>query len=132
MPAAARAATAPADPRLIIPLDVPTADAARGLVRALGDAVSFYKVGLELFATDGMALARELKSQGKQGFLDWKLHDIPTTVARGPRGRRGRRLRLHHRPRRAAGDGRRGAGAGRLVAEDPRRHGAHQPHGRGP
>jgi orotidine-5'-phosphate decarboxylase len=71
-----------ADPRLIVALDVPTAEEARAMVAGLGDAVSFYKVGLELFATDGMALARELKVQGKQVFLDWKLHDIPTTVQR--------------------------------------------------
>jgi len=71
-----------ADPRLIVPLDVPTADEARALVASLGETVSFYKVGLELFATDGMALARELKGQGKQVFLDWKLHDIGTTVQR--------------------------------------------------
>jgi orotidine-5'-phosphate decarboxylase len=71
-----------ADPRLIVALDVPTADEARALVSGLGEAVSFYKVGLELFASDGMALARELKAQGKQVFLDWKLHDIPTTVQR--------------------------------------------------
>jgi len=74
--------TVTADRRLIVPLDVPTADEARALAGALGEAVSFYKVGLELFATDGMALARELKGQGKQVFLDWKLHDIPTTVQR--------------------------------------------------
>jgi orotidine-5'-phosphate decarboxylase len=71
-----------ADRRLIVALDVPTADEARALVAAVGDAVSFYKVGLELLATDGMALARELKAQGKQVFLDWKLHDIGTTVQR--------------------------------------------------
>ena len=71
-----------ADPRLIVPLDVPTADEARALVAALGETVSFYKVGLELFASDGMGLARELKAQGKQVFLDWKLHDIGTTVQR--------------------------------------------------
>ena len=47
---------AAADPRLIIPLDLPTAAEARAMTEALGDAVSFYKVGLELFATDGMAL----------------------------------------------------------------------------
>lgn len=73
---------AKADPRLIVPLDLPTADEARAMVETLGDMVSFYKVGLELFATDGMGLARELKSQGKQVFLDWKLHDIGTTVQR--------------------------------------------------
>ncbi|CAN7481403.1 orotidine-5'-phosphate decarboxylase [Phenylobacterium sp. LjRoot225] len=71
-----------ADPRLILPLDRPTVDEARALTAALGDTISFYKVGLELFATDGMALARELKAQGKQVFLDWKLHDIGATVER--------------------------------------------------
>ena len=72
-----------ADPRLIVPLDLPTVDEARGMVQALGDAVSFYKVGLELFASgEGMTLARELKAAGKQVFLDWKLHDIGTTVQR--------------------------------------------------
>lgn len=73
---------APADRRLIVPLDLPTVGEARAMVEVLGDAVSFYKVGLELFASDGMSLARELKGQGKQVFLDWKLHDIPTTVQR--------------------------------------------------
>jgi len=77
--ALARAETR-ADPRLIVPLDFPTAEAARAAVARLGQAVSFYKVGLELFATDGMAVARELKAAGRQVFLDWKLHDIPTTV----------------------------------------------------
>ncbi|WP_414695714.1 orotidine-5'-phosphate decarboxylase [Phenylobacterium sp.] len=82
--AAAALADAPviADKRLIVPLDVPSAEEARAMVAAIGSAVSFYKVGLELFATDGMALARELKAQGKQVFLDWKLHDIGTTVQR--------------------------------------------------
>ena len=82
--AAAALAQSPvkADPRLIVPLDVPTADEGRALVASLGDTVSFYKVGLELFATEGMAVARELKAQGKQVFLDWKLHDIGTTVQR--------------------------------------------------
>ena len=65
-----------ADARLIVPLDFPTADEARAAVSAIGDAVSFYKVGLELFATgEGMILAKELKAAGKQVFLDWKLHD---------------------------------------------------------
>ena len=71
-----------ADPRLIVPLDLPTVGEARAMVEMLGDSVSFYKVGLELFASDGMALARDLKAAGKQVFLDWKLHDIGTTVQR--------------------------------------------------
>ena len=72
-----------ADPRLIVPLDVPSVEEARAMVTALGDTVSFYKVGLELFAGgEGMTLARELKAAGKQVFIDWKLHDIGTTVQR--------------------------------------------------
>ena len=68
------------DPRLIVALDLPTAAEARILVERVGDAVSFYKIGLQLFATDGMAVARELKAEGRQVFLDWKLHDIGATV----------------------------------------------------
>lgn len=74
-----------ADPRLIIPLDLPTTGEARAMVERLGDAVSFYKIGLELLASDGMALARDLKASGKQIFLDWKLHDIGATVERSAR-----------------------------------------------
>jgi orotidine-5'-phosphate decarboxylase len=69
-----------ADPRLIVALDVPDSGEARRLVEALDDAVSFYKVGLQLFATDGMALARALKAADRSVFLDWKLHDIGATV----------------------------------------------------
>ena len=69
-----------ADPRLIIALDVPNRPAADQLVRSVDDAVSFYKIGLQLFASDGMGLARDLKAAGKSVFLDWKLHDIGATV----------------------------------------------------
>ncbi len=72
-----------ADPRLIVPLDLPTVAEASAMVEALGETVSFYKIGLELFASGGgMALAHDLKAMGKQIFLDWKLHDIGTTVQR--------------------------------------------------
>jgi orotidine-5'-phosphate decarboxylase len=74
-----------ADARLIVPLDLPTVDDARAMVAQLGDAVSFYKIGLELLASDGMTLARELKASGKSIFLDWKLHDIGATVERSAR-----------------------------------------------
>ena len=69
-----------ADPRLIVALDVPTRAYAETLVASLDDAVSFYKIGLQLLASDGMAMARELKANGKSLFLDWKLHDIGATV----------------------------------------------------
>ena len=69
-----------ADPRLIVPLDLPTRAEAEAMVGTLGDAVSFYKIGLQLLATEGMALAGDLKREGKSLFLDWKLHDIGATV----------------------------------------------------
>ena len=68
------------DPRLILPLDLPTRAEAEAMVAALGDAMSVYKIGLQLLAGDGMALARDLKAEGKSLFLDWKLHDIGATV----------------------------------------------------
>ncbi|HEY2661755.1 MAG TPA: orotidine-5'-phosphate decarboxylase [Caulobacteraceae bacterium] len=50
------------------------------MVERLGDAVSYYKIGLQLLAGGGMGLARDLKKSGRQVFLDWKLHDIGATV----------------------------------------------------
>jgi orotidine-5'-phosphate decarboxylase len=67
---------------LIIALDLETSEQARALVAALGDSVSFYKVGLELYASAGMEFVRELKGQGHRVFLDLKLYDIGETVKR--------------------------------------------------
>jgi orotidine-5'-phosphate decarboxylase len=69
-----------ADPRLIVALDLPTRAEAEALVERLGESVAFYKIGLQLLATEGMALAADLKAQGRRLFLDWKLHDIGATV----------------------------------------------------
>src|SRR5579864_31701 len=80
--AAARAETAAADPRMIVPLDLPTRAQAEAMIERLGDAVSFYKIGLELLATEGAALGRDLRRRGRQVFADWKLHDIGATVER--------------------------------------------------
>jgi len=77
-----QAAAAIADPRLIVALDVATRGQAEVLVDRLGDAVSFYKIGLQLLASGGMDLARAMKSRDFQLFLDWKLHDIGATVER--------------------------------------------------
>lgn len=75
------------DDRLIVALDVPDAQAAVGLVERLGDAVGFYKVGLGLLASDGLALASGLKHEhGKRVFLDLKLFDIGATVEAAVRG----------------------------------------------
>ena len=72
-----------ADDRLIVALDVSTMDGMKQIVSSLGDSVSFYKVGMELFYAEGEQTVRYLQEQGKHVFLDLKLHDIPNTVAHG-------------------------------------------------
>lgn len=78
------ASIAPRD-RLIVALDIPTVEGARTLVRRLGPAVTFYKIGLELVMAGGLDLARELTSQGARVFLDMKVLDIENTVTRSVR-----------------------------------------------
>ena len=100
----------------IVALDVPSAREAAAAVAKIGDAVSFYKVGLELFVADGPETLKMLRGEGKRVFLDLKLHDIPRPP-HGPRaglfrhgrrrGPRGRRRRVGH--------------------EDPCRHAPHEP-----
>ena len=67
--------------RLICALDFPTFDRAKALVEELGDAVTFYKVGMELFYGAGPDIICYLKKKDKKVFLDLKLQDIPNTVA---------------------------------------------------
>jgi orotidine-5'-phosphate decarboxylase len=67
--------------RVIVALDVATAHEARALVNALGDDCTFYKIGLQLFTSEGPVFVRELVAAGKKVFLDLKLHEIPNSVA---------------------------------------------------
>lgn len=69
--------------RLILALDLPSVAEAEAMIRKLGDAVSFYKIGYQLGFAGGLALARKLADTGKQVFVDMKLHDIGSTVAKG-------------------------------------------------
>ena len=81
----------PARERLIFALDVPDAAAARRLVEQLGDAVQFYKLGLELFmAGDYFALLDWLVARGKKVFVDLKFFDVPATVGAAVRQLRNR------------------------------------------
>jgi orotidine-5'-phosphate decarboxylase len=66
----------------IVALDFPDSWSALKLVSCLGDSCRFYKVGSELFTTEGQAIVETLRSQDCDVFLDLKLHDIPNTVAR--------------------------------------------------
>lgn len=66
--------------RLILPLDVPSTEEAEKIVASLGEDVTFYKIGLQLFPVGGASLARRLSDAGKRVFLDFKFHDIGATV----------------------------------------------------
>ncbi len=70
---------------LIVALDVSSIAEVERTVDRLGDAVAFYKIGLELFSAEGPAVVRAVKRHGKRVFLDLKLHDIPRTVERAVR-----------------------------------------------
>jgi orotidine-5'-phosphate decarboxylase len=73
----------PMSDRLIMALDLPDISEAKTLVERLGDAVSFYKVGLELFMSgDCFGLVDWLKAQDKKVFVDLKFFDVPETVGR--------------------------------------------------
>ncbi|NUB45173.1 orotidine-5'-phosphate decarboxylase [Fertoebacter nigrum] len=81
------AAAPTADDRLIVALDVPNIVQGLELASRLGDAVSFYKIGLGMLTGGGFALANELKQEhGKRIFLDLKLFDIGATIEAAVRG----------------------------------------------
>jgi len=69
--------------RLIVALDMPNMEAVKKLVTELGDAVQYYKVGMELFYGCGSETVHYLRGIGKNVFCDLKLQDIPNTVAHG-------------------------------------------------
>ncbi|MDO6458542.1 MULTISPECIES: orotidine-5'-phosphate decarboxylase [Celeribacter] len=80
-------ATTQSDDRLIVALDVPNVVQGLELANQIGDAVSFYKIGLGMLTGGGFALANELKQeQGKKIFLDMKFFDIGATVENAVRG----------------------------------------------
>ena len=75
------------DDRLIVALDVPNVVQGLALADRIGEAASFYKIGLGMLTGGGFALANELKHErGKRVFLDMKLFDIGATVEAAVRG----------------------------------------------
>jgi orotidine-5'-phosphate decarboxylase len=67
--------------RIIVALDVSSADEARALVDRLSGRVGMFKIGSQLFTAAGPAFVRELTARGEKVFLDLKYHDIPNTIA---------------------------------------------------
>lgn len=71
----------PPKERLIFALDVPSTEEAESLIESLGDSVSFYKLGLQLFMTGGyFQLIEKLQKLQKKIFVDLKLFNVPETV----------------------------------------------------
>jgi orotidine-5'-phosphate decarboxylase len=67
---------------IIVALDLPSAAAALDLARRVAPYVGAFKVGKELFVSEGPELVRQLRQTGASVFLDLKFHDIPNTVAK--------------------------------------------------
>lgn len=104
------------DDRLIVALDVPNVVQGLQLADRIGDAASFYKIGLGMLTGGGLALANELKQErGKRVFLDMKFFDIGATVEAAVKGIAQYDLdflTVHGDPQvvRAAQEGKRGTG----------------------
>jgi orotidine-5'-phosphate decarboxylase len=68
--------------KIIVALDVATKEKALELVAELGDQISFFKIGLQLYTAEGPEIVRAVLAAGAKVWLDLKLYDIPNTVAR--------------------------------------------------
>lgn len=67
--------------QLIVALDTSSEKEALDLIEKLGDEVTYYKIGLELFTSVGPKIIKEVKGLGKKVFFDGKFLDIPNTVS---------------------------------------------------
>lgn len=102
--------------RLIFALDVASGAEAETLVAKLRPSVGFFKVGLELFVSEGPDLVRWLVGEGLDVFLDLKLYDIPATMRRSvaAASRLGARFITIHDAGAGAAAAREGTGDSRL------------------
>jgi len=67
--------------KLVVALDVDTANRAFDLFDSLRDVVGMFKIGSQLFTAAGPDIVRKILAKGGRVFLDLKFHDIPNTVA---------------------------------------------------
>lgn len=72
-------------PEVIVALDLPRSQDIEPVIAAVPHAISYFKIGLELFCAEGPAALAPVKRRGARIFLDLKLHDIPRTVAHAVR-----------------------------------------------
>lgn len=68
--------------RLCVALDFSSRDEILAAARRFAPKVGWLKVGLEAFVAQGPEIVSEVAATGARVFLDLKLHDIPSTVAR--------------------------------------------------
>lgn len=68
--------------KIIVALDLDTLEETKTIVEELGELISIYKVGHQLFTSEGPKVVSFLKELGKEVFLDLKLHEIPNSVAK--------------------------------------------------
>ena len=68
--------------KLIVALDVDSKLKAEKIVDLLKGEVRFFKIGLELFSSEGPGIVEAVRQRGCEVFLDLKFHDIPNTVSR--------------------------------------------------
>lgn len=68
--------------RVIVALDFPSLKEVKGFIPKVESDISFVKVGMELFYSEGIKVLDYLKNKNLKIFLDLKLHDIPNTVYR--------------------------------------------------
>lgn len=67
--------------KICVALDVDSRQKAKTLVKKLADHVGYFKIGFQLFTSEGPKIVRMVLDQGGKVFLDLKFHDIPNTAA---------------------------------------------------
>jgi len=70
----------PARERLVLALDVDDFESAKDLVFKLKDCVGVFKIGSQLFTSEGAKIINMINKAKARAFLDLKFHDIPNTV----------------------------------------------------
>ncbi len=67
--------------RLIVALDLPSIEAAEGMVRKLKGVTSFFKIGLTLQLTASLdRFVKPMIEAGNRVFLDYKYYDVAETI----------------------------------------------------